>query len=297
MLSDRNTMRDDYPGARRGALTWLLSAIAAGFILVAAFERLFMSAAFTDWLQLTFSGLQKWHLWQLVSYSFIHPVADIPSVFVVVFNLMCLYLLGREMESLLGTRHFLALYFGAVLLGAVAWLTVNYRFGGVLMGAWPGIAGCLTLFACLNPSQEIRMLFLFVPVTIKPKYLVWFIAAVDVGGLVIWEIRGQVSPLGYAHSAHLGGMLAGYLYYRLVHQREWLNPDGRSAIELPRWFRKSRKAAAVSPAKFKVNLTNREDLKTEVDRILDKINSEGFNALTPEEKQLLDEARDQLSHN
>jgi len=290
-------MRDDYPKGGRGALTWLLSAIAAGFILVAAFERLFMSAAFTDWLQLTFSGLQKWHLWQLVSYSFIHPVADIPSVFVVVFNLMSLYLLGREMESLLGTKRFLTLYFGAVLLGAVAWLAVNYRFGGVLMGAWPGIAACLTLFACLNPDQEIRMLFLFVPVTIRPKYLVWFVAAVECCGLAFWEIRGQISPLGYAHSAHLGGMLAGYLYYRLVHQREWLNPDGRSAIELPGWLRKSRKTAATTPAKFKVNLTNREDLKTEVDRILDKINSEGFNALTPEEKQLLDEARDQLSHN
>jgi len=297
MLSDRQYMRDDYPKGGRGALTWLLSAIAAGFILVAAFERLFMSAAFTDWLQLTFSGLQKWHLWQLVSYSFIHPVADIPSVFVVVFNLMSLYLLGREMESLLGTKRFLTLYFGAVLLGAVAWLAVNYRFGGVLMGAWPGIAACLTLFACLNPDQEIRMLFLFVPVTIRPKYLVWFVAAVECCGLAFWEIRGQISPLGYAHSAHLGGMLAGYLYYRLVHQREWLNPDGRSAIELPGWLRKSRKTAATTPAKFKVNLTNREDLKTEVDRILDKINSEGFNALTPEEKQLLDEARDQLSHN
>jgi len=290
-------MRDDYPKGGRSALTWLLSAIAAGFILVAAFERLFMSAAFTDWLQLTFSGLQKWHLWQLVTYSFIHPVADIPSVFVVVFNLMSLYLLGREMESLLGTKRFLTLYFGAVLLGAVAWLAVNQRFGGVLMGAWPGIAACLTLFACLNPDQEIRMLFLFVPVTIRPKYLVWFVAAVECCGLAFWEIRGQISPLGYAHSAHLGGMLAGYLYYRLVHQREWLNPDGRSAIELPGWLRKSRKTAATTPAKFKVNLTNREDLKTEVDRILDKINSEGFNALTPEEKQLLDEARDQLSHN
>jgi len=295
MLSDRNYMRNDYPKRGRGALTWLLSAIASGFILVAIFERLFRSAAFTDWLQLTFSGLQKGYVWQLLSYSFIHPVTDIPSVFVVAFNLTCLYLLGREMESLLGTRHFLWLYFSAVLLGAVAWLAVNYRFGGVLMGAWPGIVACLTLFSCLNPDQEIRMLFLFVPVTIKPKYLVWFLVAADFCGLALWEIRGQVSPIGYAHSAHLGGMLAGYLYYRLIHQREWTNPDGRAEIELPGWFRKSRKAATPTAGKFKLNLTNREDLKTEVDRILDKINSEGFNALTPEEKQLLDEARDQLS--
>jgi hypothetical protein len=36
-------------------------------------------------------------------------------------------------------------------------------------------------------------------------------------------------------------------------------------------------------------------LRAEVDRILDKINSEGFGALTAEEKRLLDEARDLLS--
>src|SRR6266540_2785706 len=104
MLSDRTYLRNDYPRGRRGALTWLISAIAAAFILVAAFERLFNSAAFTDWFQLTFSGLQKGQLWQLVSYSLVHPVTDIPSVFVVGFNLMCLYLLGREMEMLLGTK-------------------------------------------------------------------------------------------------------------------------------------------------------------------------------------------------
>ncbi len=288
-------MQNDYPRGSRGALTWLLSAIAAGFILVAAFERLFNSAAFTNWLQLSIAGLEKGYAWQLVSYSFVHPMADIPSVFVVVFNLMCLYVLGREMESLLGTRHFLLLYFGGVMLGAVTWLGVNFHGGGVLLGAWPGIAACLTLFACLNPDQEIRMLLLFIPITIKPKHLVWILTGVDLCGFVLWEIRGRISPLGFAHSAHLGGMMAGYLYYRLVHQREWLNPDGRAEIELPGWFRKSRKAATADQGKFKLNLTHREDLRAEVDRILDKINSEGFNALTAEEKKLLDEAHNQLS--
>ncbi len=297
MISDRTYMRDNYPQGGRGALTWLLSAIAGGFILVAAFERLFNSSAFTDWMQFTFAGLQKGYLWQLASYSFVHPATGIPSVFVVFFNLMCLYFLGREMETLLGTRRFLVLYFGAVLLGSVAWLAVNYRFGGALMGAWPGIVACLTLFAFLNPDQEIRMLLLFVPITIKPKHLAWFLFAIDFAGLAIWEIRGITSPLGYTHSAHLGGMLAGYLFYRLIHQREWRNPDGRADIELPSWMHKSRKKNKAAPTHFKVNLTTREDLKNEVDRILDKINSQGLNALTPEEKRRLDDARDQLSRN
>jgi hypothetical protein len=37
------------------------------------------------------------------------------------------------------------------------------------------------------------------------------------------------------------------------------------------------------------------DLRAQVDLILDKINSQGFGALTPEEKRILDEAKDLLS--
>jgi hypothetical protein len=86
-------------------------------------------------------------------------------------------------------------------------------------------------------------------------------------------------------------MLAAYGYYRIAGR---VNPFGRAwgaDIELPRWFRLRKKAAA---PRFQVNLTNRTDLRAEVDRILDKINSEGFGALNEEEKRLLDEARDLL---
>jgi len=44
-----------------------------------------------------------------------------------------------------------------------------------------------------------------------------------------------------------------------------------------------------------VNVGSREHLRAEVDRILDKINSQGFGALTADEKRILDEARDLLS--
>jgi hypothetical protein len=52
---------------------------------------------------------------------------------------------------------------------------------------------------------------------------------------------------------------------------------------------------AVAQPAIRVNVGSRADLKAAVDRILDKINSKGFGALTPEEKRLLDEAKDLLS--
>lgn len=87
-------------------------------------------------------------------------------------------------------------------------------------------------------------------------------------------------------------MLTAYGYYRVAGRVDPFGASFASRIELPRWLRRRKKTAA----HFTVNLTNRDDLRAEVDRILDKINSEGFGALTDEEKRLLDEARDVLSH-
>jgi membrane associated rhomboid family serine protease len=289
-------MRDDYPRRGRTALTWLLSAIAAGFILEAVFERMFASSAFTQWFELSFGGVRHGLLWQVITYSFIHPLDDVLSVLTVAINMLCLYVLGREMESLLGARRFFVLYFGAVAAGAFFWLGANYNWGGVLTGAWPGILGCLTMYACVNPDEKLRLLVMFaLPVTIRPRYLVWFLFALSLCGMVFWELRGQALPLQYSPSAHLGGIVAGFLYYQLVHKREWKNPDGRGEIELPRWMKRQKSSKIAEQPKYTVNLSSPADLKSEVDRILDKINSQGFGSLTPDEKRLLDDARDQLS--
>lgn len=278
---------------------WLLSGIAAGFIMVAVFERMFASAAFTDWFQLTAPALRHGYAWQLLTYAFIHPLDGVLSVFQVAFNLICLYFLGREMETLLGARRFLILYFGATLLAAGCWFAVNFHQGGALSGTWPAILACLTMYALLYPDQEMTLLILFVPVTLRPKYLAWGLFGFYLLALGVWELRGQALPVQFAPSAYLGGMLAGVLYFFFVHKREWRNPDGHTAIELPRWMSKARKNPAAAPGKYKVNLTTppQENLKAEIDRVLDKINSQGFSSLTPEEKRLLDNARDQLGRN
>ena len=54
-------------------------------------------------------------------------------------------------------------------------------------------------------------------------------------------------------------------------------------------------AKSAAPAAYQVNVGSPGDLRAEVDRILDKINSQGFGALTAEEKRMLDEAKDLLS--
>jgi membrane associated rhomboid family serine protease len=293
MLSDRSYMRDSYGRTTTSTLTWMLCALTAGFLIQTVFERAFESAHFNELTGLTVGGVKSAWLWIFATYPLLHA-----NVLHWLGSLVTIYFIGRELLPLMGERRFAWFSVFSAVCGALVWLLVHFTRGGTLIGATPISCGLLMLFACLYPNRPMTFLFFFFPVTVKPKHLAWAVAGLSTIGLAVSEIPGDRFGLNITHSAHLGGMLAALLYYRFVHLREWRTPDGRADIELPRWLSKTAKATATeAPAKYTVNVTatNRESLKAQVDRILDKINSEGFAALTAEEKRLLDEARDQIS--
>ncbi|HWA84628.1 MAG TPA: rhomboid family intramembrane serine protease [Opitutus sp.] len=294
MLSDRSYMHDDYPRQGTNVLTWLISAIVAVWILQFVFLRLLNGdPSLANLLTLTSQNVRSGRVWTLFTYSFLHSTSNLLHI---VANLLGLYFLGRILQPMLGGRRFFWVYAMSVLAGGLLWLATHWNSGGAAIGASAGVAGLFIVFACFYPNQPMTFLLFFIlPVTLKPKYMAFAWVGIELLGFVFYEVMGALSPFGgtIAHSAHLGGMLAGWIYYRYLHEATWRLGSARPDIELPRWLRKSAKAAP--PAAYHVDLTRREDLRAEVDRILDKINSEGFAALTPDEKRLLDEARDSLS--
>lgn len=292
MLSDRSYMRDGRGRQSTSVLTWLILVIVGGFVLQNVFQRWFASSAFDRLFALSVFGLKSGRIWQLFTYGFLHDTGNILHI---LGNVLGLYFLGRELLPLMGARRFLGLYSGSVIAGGLVWAATNWRFGGAVIGCSAAVCAFLIVFACFYPNERLTFLLFFIfPVTLKPKYVAAAVAIFDLGGFLFYELPGNPSPLGLAHSAHLGGMLAGLVYYRYLHETNWKFFRSRPDIELPRWLRKSKKTAAPAPA-YRVNIASRDDLRAEVDRILDKINSAGFGALTAEEKHLLDEAKDLLS--
>ncbi|OAM91105.1 rhomboid family intramembrane serine protease [Termitidicoccus mucosus] len=299
-------MRDDYNRTPTSVLVWMISVIIAGFIIQNVFERLLPGGndTFARIAAMSQGGLLGGHVWKLLTYTFLHE-----GVLAVLFNCLMLWFLGRELRPLIGEKGLAWLYVAASVGGALAWFGVNLANGGFLYGVTSVVCAFLVVFACIYPDRQMTLLLFFIiPVTIKPKYIAGIWALIALCGLVFSEIPAREFDLGMHYSAQIGGMLVGFLYHRLVYLREWRNPDGRTQIELPRWLRRARKApAAAASAKYKVNVgapadssassisPSAADLRAEVDRILDKINSEGFGALTAEEKQLLDDAKDVLN--
>ncbi len=292
MSSDRTYLRDPYPREQASVLAWLVAAIIAGFVLQIAASRVFASPGLMEHLLgLTGSGLRHGWAWTLLTYGFLHDPGNLLHI---LSNLLGLYFIGRVLEPMLGRGRFLGLYAATVVAGGAVWAAVNWQVGGTLVGASAGVFGLFVVFACFNPHQPVTfLLFFVVPVTLKPKHVAIAAVLIDLTGCLFYEVLGAVSPFGFAHSAHLGGMAAGWLYFRYGHELNWRLPSQRTGIELPRWAKKAAQAAAAAP--FQVNLGRKEELRVEVDRILDKINSQGFGALTAEEKRRLDEAKDLLS--
>ncbi len=289
-------MRDDHGGYRApgtSMLTWIIVAIIAGFILQNIFLRWFNAGDLFHYnLALTADGFQAGKVWTLLTYSLLHSTSNLLHI---IGNLLAIYFLGRELIGLLGERRFLGFCLTAVAVGGLAWTAVHWNGAGILLGASAATCGLLAVFACFFPNRQITFLLFFIlPVTVKPKYLAWAVLGLDACGFVFYEIMGAASPFGIAHSAHLGGMLTGWIYHRYIHDSQWGLPWQRTEMTLPRWARKAKVSTNPAP-RYTVNLENAADLRAEVDRILDKINSEGFGALTAEEKRVLDGARDQLS--
>jgi len=275
---------------------WLMAIFTALFLLQHVAERWLAYDGHYAWLELQAGEVLHGHKpWTFFTYNFLQNTAGYDGgIFSLIFNLLGLYFFGGSVRDLVGSRRFLGLYAAFVAAGAAAWLAV-YPLGAdwPLLGPLAALSGIFALYCCYHADEQMTFLvFFIVPVTAKPKYFCWFWVALNLVCFLFYELMGRGSPLWNGSVANLAAMLVAYGFFRMAGRIDLFGGTSGASIELPRWFRRRKRDAA---PRYQVNLTNRNDLRAEVDRILDKINSEGFGALTPEEKRLLDEARDLLS--
>jgi len=289
MSSDRFYLRNDYQRPQTTMLVWLIATIIAAFViqLVLLSPWLGSTGLVVAKLALTVDGLKDGHLWILLTHSLLHSTA---SPFHILFTLIGLIFVGRELEPLLGPRKFLTLYIGAILLSALCWCAVHWSQGGAHIGAGAAIFAFLVMLAQINPGTEFG--FFYFPVTFRLRVIVLVVLAAEVLALLFYEIPGAAAPLGLSPSTHLGGMLAGWLFFRFLYANNgW---DRATSFTLPGWLRfKGRQPARAARAPSTSSRSG--NLRADVDRILDKINSHGFHSLSDEEKQILDDAKDLLS--
>src|SRR5262245_58850810 len=79
-----------------------------------------------EWLKFDASlAIEKLHLWQFVSYSFVQLI-DWKYIPWLVLGIYVLYTIGNELEAEIGSARYLTLYFVSAAYGAVAHAVIQY---------------------------------------------------------------------------------------------------------------------------------------------------------------------------
>jgi membrane associated rhomboid family serine protease len=140
--------------------------------------------------------------WQLVTYGFMH---DTGSLMHIIFNMLMLWMFGRDLERLMGPTRFLTYYMVCVVGAGLVQLLVGFiqGWGVPTVGASGGVFGLLLAYGMAFPNR--RIMLMFPPIPMKAKYFVIMLG--------IFELSIGVSGVnnGIANFAHLCGMLFGFV--------------------------------------------------------------------------------------
>lgn len=224
-----------------------------------------------EYLALSDRGLRDAYGWQFLTAAFLHD-----GPWHLLGNMLLLYLLGRDVESIIGQRQFLFLYLTGTAAGELGHLFLMPATSA-LLAASGGPAAVLVAYSAILPELELTsMVFFLLPVRLKAKHLGYGACVISVLG-VVFDRTATV-----AHSAFLGGCLAGWFYAHLL-------GFGRPSI-LQRALRQRRaedeRYRAMSAGQF---------IAEEVDPLLDKISREGIGSLTRSERRILARAREKIA--
>lgn len=234
--------------------------------------------------------------WTPITYMFLHL-----NFMHLIFNMLALYWFGKIFLTYYSEKQLLALYFFGGLIGAAIFvLTFNFiplfnspnEIGFIpskstfVLGASGAIISIVVASAIKAPNAEMRFLFIG---SVKLIYVAIFTVLVSVFGIVGKNSGGEVT--------HLGGALAGYLFVFLEKNGKDITPFfNKIADFFVNLFRKRQstfktttyRAPKMSDSDFNRKKTAYEE---EINRILDKIKTSGYESLSTEEKRKLFEQK------
>ena len=191
-------------GLPRGVQTLLI--VNAALFLLLFFARQSLGSVFSILALIPIEVVRSVRIWQLGTYLFLHL-----GILGFLFNMLALWMFGKELEESWGTSRFVRFYFLCGSGAGVCVVLAQYAFGNPgapTIGATASIYGILAAYAALWPEREV--IFFFFPM--KMKYFVFLIAAVDF--LLSYES-------GIGQIALLTGLAFGYFYVRSPRMRRF----------------------------------------------------------------------------
>ncbi len=275
-IYDRDYQRSGYDDRQPGFYLGAPRMMTTNIILI-TFALYVAQLLFRPWIDLNFAldsewMRRPWKAYQLLTYGFLHDPDDLKHI---LFNMFGLWLFGREIEERYGRREFLLFYLAAIVVAGLVWTVAEIPSGQkhIMMGASGGVMAVVILFACNFPFQTVLFNF------ILPMPM-WVLAAIYIAINLLGAL-GRAEEGTVAFTAHLGGALFAFLYYRWGGRLERLTPSGSVLARL----RPRPKLRVHDPDADETSSTDNR-----VDEILKKIQEHGQDSLTRGERRILEEA-------
>ena len=232
--------------------------------------------------------------WTLGTYMFVQE-----GFWHLLWNMIGLNIFGVIVGDLIGDRRVLPIYLMGGLAGAllVVVLTpiLSNLTGSYMIGASASVMALAMVAALVAPDYNIRLMFIG---NVRLKYIVLFFIVFS-----LISSQGLVNAGG--HYAHIGGMLFGALFVRLLKSGtdilkpvekliKWFSQINQSIPPEPK-YRPVMKVEHRSPKIMTKNSSSNSfidglDYEDNLNRILDKIKEKGYQNLSVEEKEFLNKA-------
>lgn len=301
-LADRNYMRGGPSGTGVPATHVVLGVLVGFFILGLVAES--SGSSFLRWMVL--SGA-KADAWQFLTYAFLH--ADFWHL---LGNGLLLWWAGPLVEAAHGRQGLVRVLMLGALAGALAWFATGLpgQPGAVLVGASAAVLAAMVLGLDGREDESVTLLlFFFLPVTLRVRWLMLAIWSVTLVSFVFSELPARQaweswrpaweSPI--AHSAHLGGLLLGAFLAWRARREHAVEPklrivvvESRAVVPGPDAPARARRPLAAAPAPSPASSPSAPSPREELDALLDKISAEGFGSLSEDERRRLDELSQRL---
>lgn len=157
-------------------------------------------------LGLSYAGVvERLWLFQWVTAPLLHA-----NVVHLLFNMLSLWMLGPDIEGVLGTRRYILLSITSAVCGMAGFLVLDRGHGHIVMGYSGVIFGILVAQAVFNPGKRLYLYFFPLPM----RHAVLILGAVELYLAIAPEEGGTV-----AHAAHLFGAGSAYALLRFWRRR------------------------------------------------------------------------------
>ena len=207
-------------------------------------------------------------IWQPFTYLFFHG-----GIWHLLINMFVLWMFGSELERLWGKEHFLKFYFVTGVGAGLVTMIFGLNSMTPIVGASGAVYGVLLAYGLTYPN---RTVYLYGIIPIKS---LWFV--IGIGVIAFMSSFDNVSQI--SHLTHLSGMMIGYLMLK--------RPIRFNDL----WFTIRKRTLEFKIKHEEKKVSQHQEIEREIDRIIDKINREGFDSLTDEEHDRLYKGSQSLS--